>query len=79
VLQENFWDADARASTNRFSIIDAKTSTVSTYALSNEAYTEHEFKDALDSVGFNNIERFPSLSGFTVDEAQELPAYVARS
>ncbi len=79
VLQENFWDADARASTTRFSIIDAKTSTVSTYALSNEAYTEHEIEDALVSVGFNNIERFPSLIGFTVDEAQELPACVARS
>jgi hypothetical protein len=47
--------------------------------LSNEAYTEHEIEDALVSVGFNNIERFPSLSGLTVDEAQELPAYVARS
>ncbi len=79
VLQENFWDADGRASTTRFSIIDAKTSKVSTYALSNEAYTEHEIEDALVSVGFNNIERFPSLSGFAVDEAQELPAYVARS
>jgi len=79
VLQENFWDAGVRASTIRFSIIDAKTSGVSTYALSNEAYTEHEIEDALVSVGFNNIERFPSLIGFSVDEAQELPAYVARS
>ena len=79
VLQENFWDADARASTTRFSIIDAKASTVRTHALSNEAYTEHEIEDTLVSVGFNNIEGFPSLSGLTVDEAQELPAYVARS
>ena len=79
VLQENFWDSDARASTNRFSIVDAKTGSVSTYALSNEAYTEHEIEDTLVSVGFNNIERFPSLSGFPVDEAQDLPTYVARS
>jgi len=79
VLQENFWDADVRASTTRFSIIDAQTSTVSTYALSNEAYTEDEIEDALVSVGFDNLERFPSLNGFAVDEAQDLPVYVARS
>jgi SAM-dependent methyltransferase len=79
VLQENFWDADARASTNRFSIIDVKTSSVSTCALSNEAYTGHEMEDTLVSVGFKNVERFPSLIGFPVDEAEDLPAYVARS
>jgi SAM-dependent methyltransferase len=77
VLQENFWHADAGASTNRFSIIDATTGSVSTCALSNEAYTEREIEDALRAVGFNNIERFPSLSGSQVDEAQDLPAYVA--
>jgi SAM-dependent methyltransferase len=79
VLQENFWDADAKASTTRFSVIDARTGAVSSYALSNEAYTEHEIEDALVSVGFENVERFPSLNGFAIDEAQDLPVYVARN
>jgi len=79
VLQENFWDADAGASTNRFSIIEAKMGAVSTYALSNEAYTEHEFEEVLLSAGFNNIERFPSLAGEPVAGAEVLPVLVARS
>ena len=79
VLQENFWDPDVRASTNRFSVIDAGSGAVSVYALSNEAYTEHEIEDALVRMGFDNIERFPSLNGLAFDEAQDLPVYVARS
>jgi len=79
VLQENFWDADAGASTNRFSIIEATTDKVSTFALSNEAYTEHEFEEVLLSAGFNNLERFPSLAGETVAGVENLPVLVARS
>jgi SAM-dependent methyltransferase len=78
VLQENFWDADAGASTNRFSIIDGQTGRVSSYALSNEAYTEHELTDALRSAGFKDVERFPSLSGQVVAGEQDLPVVVAR-
>jgi SAM-dependent methyltransferase len=52
VLQENFWDAEAAASTNRFYVIDAQTASVSGYALSNEAYTEEELDDALHTAGF---------------------------
>ncbi len=79
VLQENFWDADAGASTNRFSIIEAKAGAVSTYALSNETYTEHEFEEVLLLAGFNNIERIPSLVGESVAGAEDLPVLVARS
>ncbi len=78
VLQENFWDSDAGASTSRFSVIEAANCSVSTYALSNEAYTVREFEDTLDSVGFTNIEMFPSLNGTAVDEAHDLPVYIAR-
>ncbi len=78
VLQENFWDADAGASTIRFSIIDGQTGTVSTYALSNEAYTEHELTDSLRLAGFNDVERFPSLSGKAIAGDADLPVFVAR-
>jgi SAM-dependent methyltransferase len=79
VLQENFWDADAGASTARFSIIDGQTGTVSTYALSNEAYTENELTNALRLAGFKDVERFPSLSGTAAAGEQDLPVAVARS
>jgi len=78
VLQENFWHADAGSSTTRFSVIDAETGAVSSCALSNEAYTEHELADALGSAGFTDMERFPSLSGTTVAGDQDLPVLIAR-
>ena len=78
VLQENFWHADAGASTTRFSVIDARTGDVSCYALSNEAYTEHQLTDALQSAGFRNVEMFPSLCGEVVDADHDLPVVVAR-
>ena len=77
VLQENFWDADARASTTRFSIIDAKTSTVSTYALSNEAYTIQELTGSLVTAGVENVEGYPSLTGEAVVGEADLPVLVA--
>ena len=78
VLQENFWDADAKASTTRFSVIDARTGAVSSYALSNEAYTTQDLTNALVMAGFEDVERFPSLTGkSTVGEA-DLPVFVAR-
>jgi cyclopropane fatty-acyl-phospholipid synthase-like methyltransferase len=79
VLQENFWDAKARASTTRFLTIDGQTGSVSSYALSNEAYTENELTDALRLAGFKDVERFPSLSGTAAAGEQDLPVVVARS
>jgi SAM-dependent methyltransferase len=78
VLQENFWDADARASTNRFSIIDARTGSVSTCALSNEAYTEEELDDALHAAGFGEVQIFPSLTGLAASGEADLSVVVAR-
>jgi len=78
VLQENFWDEQAAASTTRFMIIDASTGAVSSYALSNEAYTEEELDDALRTAGFGEVQSFPSLSGKAVSEEADLPIVVAR-
>ena len=79
VLQENFWDADAKASTSRFTVIDAQTSAVSSYALSNEAYGELELADTLRMAGFADVESFPSLSGKAVAEGEKLPVVVSRT
>lgn len=79
VLQENFWHADAESSTTRFLIIDAQTGGVSSYALSNEAYTESDLADALSSAGFKGTESFRSLTGEACKEEADLPVLVARS
>ena len=78
VLQENSWDAEAAASTNRFMVIDASTGAVSSYALSNEAYNEEEIEDALRTAGFGGVESFPSLTGTAVAGEPDLPVVVAR-
>jgi len=78
VLQENFWDAESAASTTRFCFIDAETASVSSYALSNEAYTEEGLDDALRAAGFGEVQSFPSLNGKAVSEETDLPVVVAR-
>jgi len=78
VLQENTWDAEAAASTNRFIVVDAGTASVHSYALSNEAYTEEELADALHTAGFSEVQHFPSLTGLPVSGGADLPVVVAR-
>jgi SAM-dependent methyltransferase len=79
VLQESFWDDDAGASTVRFLVIDGKTARVSSFALSNEAYTEQELTGALQQAGFNHVESFPSLHGKAAAGDQDLPVVVAHT
>ena len=63
LLTESFWDADLRASTERFFVVDAASGEVTRYALSNEAYTEPELMALLDDIGFEDVELLPSLTG----------------
>lgn len=78
VLQENFWDDGAAASTTRFMVVDASTGEVTRFALSNEAYTDGEIDEVLRAAGFNEVEHFPSLSGQSVADETDLPVVVAR-
>lgn len=78
VLQENSWDDNVSASTTRFMVVDAASGAVSSYALSNEAYTDSELEEALRKFGFEDLARYPSLSGRSVAEESDLPVVVAR-
>jgi len=78
VLQENAWNAEARASTTRFMVVDAATGGVSSYALSNEAYTEDELESALHRAGFSEVETYPSLRGTEAVRETDLPVVLAR-
>jgi SAM-dependent methyltransferase len=77
VLQENFWNPEAQASTIRFIHIDAQSGKVESHVLSNEAYSEAELDEALKAAGFHEIRRFPSLSGTGTEASTDLPVVVA--
>ncbi len=79
VLQENFWSAKDQASTTRFVVIDGPSGAVSSYALSNEAYTEQELSAALKVAGFVDVQSFPSLLGRTDTADADLPVLVSRT
>ena len=79
-LQESSWDPDAQSATQRFFIVDPKTGHVVRHALTTEAYTDQQYRDALMQAGFVDIRFFPSLVGVDVeDESQSVNlAIVAR-
>ncbi|MBW2453733.1 MAG: class I SAM-dependent methyltransferase [Deltaproteobacteria bacterium] len=77
VLQENFWDDEARASTSRFLVLEGQSGSVGSYALSNEAYTTQELSDLLTQVGFCDVRWQPSLLGKPLDGATDLPVILA--
>ena len=70
-LTESFWDGHARASTERFIIVDLATAEVTRYATSNEAYADHEYATLLGDAGFENVRLLPSLIGVE-DESQSV-------
>ena len=77
VLQDSSWDGDASASTQRFMVIDAATGSVSSYALSNEAYGDADIERAVTEAGFEGFRTYPSLTGRQVDIDSDLPVVVA--
>lgn len=68
VLTESFWDEESRAAITRFYVVDAETAEVTRHSLTTEAYTEDEYRAALESAGFTEITFFPSLVGVEVDD-----------
>ncbi|MBW2262141.1 MAG: class I SAM-dependent methyltransferase [Deltaproteobacteria bacterium] len=78
VMQESFWHEDTQSSTVRFMVIEGQSGRASTYALSNEAYTEREITDAIELAGFTHARWFPSLNGKPAAGEQDLPVIVAR-
>jgi len=72
-LNESFWDSERQAATERFFIVDAESGEVTRHALTNEAYTDEQFRELLTQVGFGDIRLFPSLVGVEVeDESQSV-------
>jgi hypothetical protein len=63
VLQENFWNAERRAATERYYVIDAVTGVVTRHSSSMQAYNEADYRSLLKASGFVNVTFYPSLAG----------------
>ncbi len=68
-LQENFWDARSETVTRRYFIVDAATGEVTRFAQSFKAYTDEQYRAALEKAGFRDVRFRPSLIG-TEDASQ---------
>jgi SAM-dependent methyltransferase len=78
VLFESFWDEAQSVAIERFYIVDAETNDVTSHASSMQAYTDDQYRYALQIAGFTDITFYPSLIG-TPDERQpDLFAIVAK-
>ncbi len=70
-LSESFWDPDGRRSTERYFIVDAESGQVTRHAITNEAYTDKDYKQMLAEIGFSDIQLYPSLVGVPVEEQSQ--------
>jgi len=70
-LTESLWDPERQAATERFFIVDAETGEVTRHALTNEAYTNDQYRELLTRVGFLDVQLFPSLVGVEVEEESQ--------
>jgi hypothetical protein len=78
VLQENFWHAEEKTTTQRYFVVDARSGAVTHHASTMQAYTEAGYRALLDGCGFAGIEFFASLTGRPDDVQPGLLAIVAR-
>lgn len=77
-LQEHSWDPATNTATTRYFIVDAATGDVATYAGTQQAYSDDEYRSLLSGCGFDDAEVFPSLTGTADDSQGDLIAIVAR-
>jgi SAM-dependent methyltransferase len=68
VLQDNAWDSEQQAAVERYTIVDAATSTLVQHAMTTQAYDEDEVAGLLGDAGFGNVAVYPSLLGHADDD-----------
>jgi hypothetical protein len=77
VLFESFWDEAQAVAIERFYIVDAETAEVMPHASSMQAYTDEQYRYALQIAGFTDITFYPSLIGAPDERQPDLFAIVA--
>jgi SAM-dependent methyltransferase len=78
LLEEGFWNAESKASTRRFYLVDGSTAKVTRFAASYQAYSEEEYQFLLEKNGFTNILFYPSLTGIDDETARQFLVIFAR-
>ncbi len=77
VLFESFWDEAQSVAIERFYIVDAETSEVTPHSSSMQAYTDEQYRYALQIAGFTDITFYPSLIGAPDERQPDLIAIMA--
>jgi SAM-dependent methyltransferase len=77
VLFESFWDEAQAVASERFYIVAADTNEVTQHSSSMQAYTDDQYRYALQIAGFTDITFFPSLIGVPDERQPDLFAIVA--
>jgi len=62
LLEERFWDAPSRTTTERWHVVHLDTARVERYAMSTCRYDAHELVDVLAAIGFGQVRTHPSLT-----------------
>ncbi len=78
VLFESFWDEAQSVAIERFYIVDAETHEVTPHSSSMQAYTDDQYRYALQIAGFTDITFYPSLIGVPDERQPDLFTIVAR-
>ena len=78
-LTEGNWDPASRTATVRYFVVDAATGAVTRHAQTFQAYTDAEYRAALENRGFRDVTFYSSLGGREGDEPDgEFLAVTAR-
>jgi SAM-dependent methyltransferase len=77
-LQENFWDAECNAATERYYIINAVTGEVARHSASTQAYTDDQYRALLIECGFGEAEFYSSLDGSTDSAGSDLKVVLSQ-
>lgn len=77
-LGERFWDAEQRASIDRFWVIHLQSGALQEIGLSDNGYESDELLALLAANGFSQAGAYPAWDGLDLYDAQEWVAYVAQ-
>jgi SAM-dependent methyltransferase len=77
-LGERFWDAEQRASVDRFFVVHLNSGELDEIGLSDNGYETKEMQTMLQDNGFSTATAFPAWDGLDLYDAEEWIAYIAQ-
>jgi ubiquinone/menaquinone biosynthesis C-methylase UbiE len=77
-LGERAWDQERRAVIERFYVLNLESGQMSSYGLSDQAYTSDMMRDMLEEAGFTGVTVHPAWDGLALKDAQEWCVYIAQ-